>query len=118
MGSDRSWSTARRSRRSGSASRFSSSGWWCASGSPPGSSSGNDARLNPDPCGRVPGRLPALVVDDVGEGDAAAGLVRAAQVVRVGRVTEREDVLAVVVLGIAEELTGKVLFVDGRRDAA
>ena len=51
-------------------------------------------------------------------GDPAAGLRRPREVGRVGRVAEREQVLAVVVGRVAEELARQVVVVDGRRHAA
>src|SRR6185437_17031111 len=65
-----------------------------------------------------PAASPTFVVDDVGQGHAAAGLVRPGEDRLVGRVAERQQVLAVMVLGIAEQPPRQVVFVDGRRDAA
>ena len=48
-------------------------------------------------------RLPALLADDLVEGAAAAGLRRPGEVVRVGRVAERQHVLAMLVARVAEQ---------------
>ena len=47
--------------------------------------------------------LPALLADDLVERPAAAGLRRPGEVVRVGRVAERQQVLAVLVGRVAEQ---------------
>src|SRR5690242_20179655 len=62
-------------------------------------------------------RSPTLVVDDVGEGGPAAGLLRPGQVIGVRGIAERQDVLAVPVVRVAEELPGEVVLVHGRGHA-
>src|SRR5215207_9395296 len=51
--------------------------------------------------------LPGLVVDDVGERLPPAGLVRAVEGGGVRRIPERDEVFAMVVVGIAEQPPGQ-----------
>ena len=69
-----------------------SAGWSSASRSRRASSTGSSRT-----------RLPALLADDLVERRAAAGAWRAGEVGRVGRVAEREQVLAVLVGRVAEQ---------------
>src|SRR6187399_2065235 len=82
-----------------------SAGSSCASGSRRRSSAGSKP-------------LPALLVDNLGEGPPATGLLGPSEVGRIGGIAERQQVFAGAVGGIAEKLARDLEVVDGGGHAA
>ena len=88
--------------------RVLSAGWWSASGSRRASSSGSRAGAGYQRSSRTSSsRAPT-----------ATRRGRPGEVRRVGRIAERQQVLAMPVGRVAEEAPGEVVLVDGRRHAA
>lgn len=63
------------------------------------------------------GCLPALFVHELVERSAASRALRGGQDGRVGRIAERQDVIASLTLRVAQKLASYVLVEDGRRGA-